>query len=175
MSAPRPPRAGTVRTRAFELKVVGMKDLRKLLRDLDAGLPGELRDTNKRVVEEVLVPPVRAAAAAHRPHGASTGTRAHPMHWADAVATVRAVASQTSSAILYGSTAKRAAWMVGYEFGSIKYKQFPPSSPRLGGGSAGYFFYPTIRAAVPQIVDAYADALDKFMGRTVNANRTEAA
>ncbi|MGN6811851.1 MAG: hypothetical protein ACTHMP_13350, partial [Thermomicrobiales bacterium] len=66
MSAPRP-RAGTSRTYAFQIKVVGMKDLRHLLRTLDEGLPAELRDTNKQVVEQVLVPPVRAATAAHRP------------------------------------------------------------------------------------------------------------
>lgn len=173
MSAPRPPRAGTVRTTNLALKVVGLKDLRKLLRGLDEGLPGELRDTNKRVVEEVLVPPVRAAAAAHKPSSGYNARVGHsPQHWADAVASVRAVATQTSSAILYGSTARSKAWMVGYEFGSIRHKQFPPASPRLGGGSAGYFFYPTIRAAVPKIIDAYAESLERFLARTVNANQT---
>ncbi|MGN6564231.1 MAG: hypothetical protein ACTHMU_16365 [Thermomicrobiales bacterium] len=185
MSAPRP-RAGTSRTYAFQIKVVGMKDLRHLLRTLDEGLPAELRDTNKQVVEQVLVPPVRAATAAHRPgtgYNARTG-RSH-LHWADAVASVRAVSSQTSSAILYGSTARSKAWMVGYEFGSIgqritvdsrhphgrhSTRQFPPASPRLGKGSEGYFFYPTIRRQVPAVIDAYYQALDRFIGRTVNAN-----
>jgi hypothetical protein len=60
--------------------------------------------------------------------------------------------------------------MVGYEFGSIKFRQFPPASPRLGMGSEGYFFYPTIRAAVPRVIDAYAQALERFIARTVNAN-----
>jgi hypothetical protein len=129
------PRAGTVRTFNLALRVVGMKDLRALMRELDAGLPAELRDTNKRVVEQVLVPPVRAAAAAHRPPAGYNARTGHStQHWADAVASVRAVASQTSSA------------------------------------SEGYFFYPTIRAAVPRVIDAYAQALERFIARTVNAN-----
>lgn len=174
MSAPRPPRAGTVRTTNLALKVVGMKDLRKLLRDLDAGLPGALRDTNKRVVEDIFLPPLRTAAWAHQPKNARQGyAGTSKLHWSDLVRSLRPVSSQTSSGVMFGSTAKSKAWMVGYEFGSIRYKQFPPASPRLGSGSQGYFFYPTIRREVPRVIDAYAESLNRFLARQVNANHTE--
>jgi hypothetical protein len=40
----------------------------------------------------------------------------------------------------------------GYEFGSNRFKQFPVWSGREGRGSRGWFIYPTLRSAQPEII-----------------------
>ena len=164
----------TVKLSGYKLQVTGLRELRRALRDLDAGLPKELQGTNKRVVNEILVPPARRAAVAHRP-ASGYNARAHRSryHWADVVNSIRGTATQTSAAILMGSTARSKNWMLGFEFGSLgrqksthgNTKMFPPW--RGSGTQAGYFFFPTIRASGPAIVDAYADALQRFLDREI--------
>ena len=51
----------------------------------------------------------------------------------------------------------------GLEFGSNRYKQFPRRTPSLGGGSAGYFIYPTLRAEQPHIVAQWEAAFTKIL------------
>lgn len=167
------PRPGTARVGGLRLQVSGLRELRAALRDLDAGLPAELRGTNKRVVDELLVPAARGRAQGARGLVGATGaynaeSRRSRYHWADVVNSIRGVASQTSAAILMGSTARTKGWMLGWEFGSMgnnnpprNKSQFPPW--RGAGTSAGYFFFPAIRSSGPRIVDAYAQALDRFL------------
>jgi hypothetical protein len=51
----------------------------------------------------------------------------------------------------------------GSEFGSINYPQFPPRSPRMGRGAAGYFIYPTLRQKQPEIVKEWESAFDRIL------------
>jgi hypothetical protein len=51
----------------------------------------------------------------------------------------------------------------GVEFGSNKYKQFPVWSGREGRGSRGWFIYPTLRAAQPEIIKKWEQAFDKIV------------
>ena len=51
----------------------------------------------------------------------------------------------------------------GLEFGSNRYKQFPRRTPKLGGGSAGYFIYPTLRAEQPHIIAQWESAFSKIL------------
>ena len=51
----------------------------------------------------------------------------------------------------------------GLEFGSNRYKQFPRRTPNLGGGSAGYFIYPTLRAEQPHIIAQWENAFTKIL------------
>jgi hypothetical protein len=53
--------------------------------------------------------------------------------------------------------------MLGLEFGSNQYPQFPPKSPRLGRGSAGYFIYPTLRRIQPEIIKKWEAAFTKIL------------
>ena len=49
------------------------------------------------------------------------------------------------------------------EFGDNKRKQFPNRTPRLRGGNAGYFIYPTLRAIQPYIVEQWEQAFSRIL------------
>ena len=51
----------------------------------------------------------------------------------------------------------------GVEFGSNKYKQFPVWSGREGRGSRGWFIYPTLRAAQPEIIKKWEEAFSTIV------------
>lgn len=51
----------------------------------------------------------------------------------------------------------------GAEFGSNKYKQFPVWSGREGRGSRGWFIYPTLRAAQPEIIKQWEESFSKIV------------
>jgi len=51
----------------------------------------------------------------------------------------------------------------GVEFGSNKYKQFPVWSGREGRGSRGWFIYPTLRAAQPEIIKKWEQSFSKIV------------
>ena len=57
----------------------------------------------------------------------------------------------------------------GSEFGSTRYKQFPPRSPRFGRGSEGYWLYKTLRRRQPDILkewlESYKLIRDAWIGR----------
>jgi hypothetical protein len=49
------------------------------------------------------------------------------------------------------------------EFGDDRRKQFPNRTPRLRGGNAGYFIYPTLRAIQPYIVAQWEESFDRIL------------
>lgn len=52
----------------------------------------------------------------------------------------------------------------GYEFGSNKFKQFPVWSGKAkGGGSRGWFIYPTLRVEQPYIVAQWENAFSRIL------------
>ena len=51
----------------------------------------------------------------------------------------------------------------GLEFGSNKYKQFPVWSGREGRGSRGWFIYPTLRSAQPEIIRRWEDSFSQIV------------
>jgi hypothetical protein len=51
----------------------------------------------------------------------------------------------------------------GVEFGSNRLKQFPVWSGREGRGSRGWFIYPTLRSAQPEIVKKWEDSFSKIV------------
>ena len=51
----------------------------------------------------------------------------------------------------------------GAEFGSNRLKQFPVWSGREGRGSRGWFIYPTLRSAQPEIVKRWEDSFSKIV------------
>ncbi len=53
----------------------------------------------------------------------------------------------------------------GFEFGSNKYKQFPTWSGQEGRGSRGWFIYPTLRSAQPEIVKQWENAFSDIVKR----------
>ena len=53
----------------------------------------------------------------------------------------------------------------GAEFGSNRYKQFPVWSGREGRGSRGWFIYPTLRSAQPEIITKWEQAFSTIVKR----------
>jgi hypothetical protein len=51
----------------------------------------------------------------------------------------------------------------GAEFGSNRLKQFPVWSGREGRGSRGWFIYPTLRSAQPEIVRRWEESFSKII------------
>ena len=51
----------------------------------------------------------------------------------------------------------------GAEFGSNRYKQFPVWSGREGRGSRGWFIYPTLRSAQPEIINKWEEAFSQIV------------
>jgi len=51
----------------------------------------------------------------------------------------------------------------GAEFGSNRYKQFPVWSGREGRGSRGWFIYPTLRSAQPEIIAKWEQAFSQIV------------
>ena len=53
----------------------------------------------------------------------------------------------------------------GLEFGSNKFKQFPVWSGREGRGSRGWFIYPTLRSAQPEIIRRWEESFSTIVKR----------
>ena len=53
----------------------------------------------------------------------------------------------------------------GLEFGSNTKKQFPVWSGREGRGSRGWFIYPTLRSAQPEIIKKWEESFSKIVKR----------
>lgn len=53
----------------------------------------------------------------------------------------------------------------GTEFGSNKHKQFPVWSGREGRGSRGWFIYPTLRSAQPEIIKRWESGFSEIVKR----------
>jgi hypothetical protein len=51
----------------------------------------------------------------------------------------------------------------GAEFGSNRYKQFPVWSGREGRGSRGWFIYPTLRSAQPEIIKKWEESFSQIV------------
>lgn len=61
-----------------------------------------------------------------------------------------------------GGGTTRGLWG-GMEFGSNRFKQFPNRTPRQGRGNAGYFIYPTLKAAQPHIITEWQNAFSQII------------
>jgi len=125
-----------------ELKVIGLRELRRGLAHADAALPKELQRLNKSIAAE-LVPEARAAMAGHSPRAGSR-----------AIGTIRALASGTRAQIAGGTAA--VPWYMGHEWGSIRFRQFPGKQPE------GYALYPTVQRNMPRIVEKYTRLLGEL-------------
>jgi hypothetical protein len=132
------------------VQVVGLKELRNELKALEGNFPKELQQANKRAVAEVIIPAAIANASGQSPRW---GGRA--------IGTIRALATATSAAAAIGTSG--VPYVLGKEFGSIKYRQFPPW--RGSGPGSGYAFYPAIRSTREQFVEVYGQMLDDLTRR----------
>ena len=133
------------------IRVEGLADLQRELRAANTKFPRELRVANKEAADII--------AAGTRHAFAGLGGSAPKV-----VPTVKALAQQRSASVKIGGGASVGGRVaMGNEFGSVRFKQFPPWSG--SGGGAGYALFPTIRDRRDELVDVYAGALDRIARR----------
>ena len=146
-------------------QVVDFEDLfkfRRELRNVGSGLEKELQKTNKRVVENIIVPVAKRNAAETRTSFAGNPTRLGSR----GENTVRALASQTRAQIAFGGA--RVPWAMGQQFGTATGRhhrtgtsitQFPRAKP------GGYIIYPAIAETRDTFREEYADAVEELVKR----------
>jgi len=130
------------------VKIDGLRELNKALREIGPEAEKELRAASKSVAELVAND---ARAAAHTIGGVA----------AHVAPSIRAVAGVKSAGVGIGGA--RYPMAGGAEFGSYRYKQFKPW--RGNSSDAGYFLYPSIRRDADRIVTEYTAALDGVIRR----------
>lgn len=124
------------------VQVAGLKEFVRELRKADRELPKAIRQANLDVAKEV--------AEGTRASFSSRGGVAPKV-----ASSVRALAQQARAQVGIGGA--RYPYALGSEFGSVRYKQFPPW--RGSGPGAGYSLYPTIRSMRDEISQKYLDRI----------------
>lgn len=135
---------GTGTSRAAAVKIDGLRELNRALRQIGPDARQGLRDASRKVSELVARD---AQAAAYTLGGVAA-------HVAPSIKS-RAAASGSASVAIGGARYPMAG---GAEFGALKYKQFKPW--RGNSTDAGYFLYPSIRRDADRIASEYMSALD---------------
>lgn len=130
------------------VRIEGLKDFVRELREVDKAFPKELRLAGKDIAEGVAGK-TRASFAG----GSGSAPKAAP--------SVKAGATQTGAYVRIGGDAYPTA--LGNEFGSVRYKQFP--AWRGSDAGAGYHLYPTIRASGDEIEKRYMEAIDRVAAK----------
>jgi hypothetical protein len=140
MSAPPPEMADQVR-------VDGLRELRRELKALDGQWAKQLQKVNKAIAEDVA----EGTRSAFSRMGGSAPKVA---------GTVKALAQQTRAQVKVGGGAGVASEVaMGNLWGSRRFRQFP--SPKPGG----YALYPTLAELRPDLEERYAELLDDLLRR----------
>jgi hypothetical protein len=135
----------------YRIQADGLRDLIRDYKRAGDNLGKEVAKANKAFVNRVAVPAARANARG----------RTNPRAGRAVEASIRGLGSQTRAQMAGGG--KRVPHYAGHEFGSVRWKQFPPRSPRRGRGNAGYIMYPAVYDNIKELRDAYADTLDRLL------------
>lgn len=143
------------------IRVEGLREIARALRNLDRALPRELRKTNLDAARHV--------AGAAKVAATSLGGVA-----AEAAPSIRALATATSASVRLGDA--RHPYALGAEFGAHHdrarptrrgvvrgWNQFPEWTGN--GRTAGRFLFPTVRGELPEVVDLYAEMLADLADR----------
>ncbi len=138
------------------IRINGLVDLQRELRKINEKLPKALGDVNKDVADYVV----------HRAQGRASTPLEHR-----AADTLKAARQQRVALVRMGGAKNPEA--LGAEFGAIRniprntgrgivrgWNQF--REWRGNDESAGYFLFPTIRDDTPQIIDRYAELIDRL-------------
>lgn len=133
--------------KAGAVRVTGLRELNKALRDIGPEARQELKAASRKVAEFVTAD-AKAAAFSLGGVAAKSAPSLAP----------RAGVSGNAGVAFGGASYPFAG---GAEFGSLRYKQFQPW--RGNGPSAGYFLYPSIRRDADRIVTEFTAALDDLV------------
>lgn len=127
------------------VRIDGLIELQRSLREIDKTLPRELRKINLEAAKKVQT---TAEGTARSLGGVQ----------AKAADSIRAMAEQRGAMIRID--ANKYPYAFGAEFGSIRFKQFPAF--KGSGADAGYFVWPSIRAERDEIVQMYDEKLTEL-------------
>lgn len=147
--------------RLVDIEVVGLREFLAQLRKAPERTDLEIRKRFRVIANRVRDLQRTAAEGAH-PKGGAAGTASRGsrggrvQHWRDLVNSIRSGTQSDSPYVAIGSD--RVPWALGFEFGSLQYRQFPPW--RGNGRDAGHFFWPTLRDETARIVDEMGEAVD---------------
>lgn len=132
---------------ALRIDVAGLRELRSELRKMD--MQRDLTETNRRVVNQIIVPKAQELGRRTRINLAGRPTRLGSR----GVASIRGLATQTSATVAGGGA--RVPYFGGHEFGNTgRYRQFPPKT------KGGYIIYGAIQETREEFIEAYWEALD---------------
>lgn len=131
---------------AASVRVTGLNELVRALKQVDSGLPKEMRGVSLSVAQTVT--------EQARSRGFSLGSVA-----AKAAPSLRASGRQAGAGVTVGGSAY--PWALGAEFGGQGRPTTQQFQPHLG--RTGYFVYPTIRDNQAEIEEAYADGVDALL------------
>ena len=160
-------------TRAFEVKIkdADINAIRKTFKNMDQ----IAQDDMNRAANQIAVEAASAVGSA---------LQATPQGAAIARSIKVSTGSKTPFFTVGGSSIKLkngtpvGAIALGVEFGAyqdrprkrkgkstdyVGYRQFQPRSPREGRGNAGYFIFPTLKAAQPYIIKEWQEAFSKII------------
>lgn len=139
------------RIRTGDVRIEGLRELNKALKELGPDFPREMRKVNKEVATGVKDHAIRNALG-------QGGVAAH------VAPSLKSSAGVNSAAVSLGGAAHPAAG--GAEFGGQRRPTTQQFKPWRGSDSnAGYFLYPAIRDDADHIYNDYLEALDDLVHR----------
>jgi hypothetical protein len=152
------------------IKVSGLKELRKALKQAGDDFPKQVAELNFTIVSDIVVPAAKEMAAQ-----GFTNIAGHSVHPGAAVVnSIRALRQQKSAVIAFGSA--KVPYAAGMEFGSMGGKgkhgghtnQFGQWRGNKDG--AGYFIWPVIRNKNAEIIERYVSLMGKLTSMAFNTD-----
>lgn len=148
----------------FELKIEGLAELAKGLRDID-------RSLGKAITRALTTFTKKTQTRAETIGAGLGGVHAHVVRRKG----IGRFASQTQAGLVLKAKDKNMPEAFGAEFGALAYKQFPPyrgnqwTDPT--GSQIGYMIHPAIRQTLPTSVTEIADEIAAEIDRVIGGIR----
>jgi len=147
-------------TFAVRIKFEGQRETLAAFKKLDKGATVAARDEATKIAK-FLAERIRAKAPSDR-------------RYQNLAVTVRAGRDRVPVILIGGRANPRVSGgggprelVIGMEFGADQAGpnawRFPARTPRLGGGNAGYWIYPTARANQAEVIRMWFDAMDEII------------
>lgn len=135
----------------FRIQTTGLKELNDGLRFFENGVAKSVRPILKAFAE-------RVAGKVRQAYGRRYPTAQHVN-----AGGVRSAATNRSAQLILGG--ERAPFLLGQEFGSDKFRQFPAWSGNTDGAANGYYFFPTLRRELPDMTGELAQMVDEYAAK----------
>jgi hypothetical protein len=145
---------------AIGFEIEGMRDTIRAFNKLDKDGKNAARDEVKKIAE-LLAARIRAKAPSDK-------------RYQNLAVSVRAGRDRVPVIYIGGRATPKVSGgggprelIIGMEFGADQTGpnawRFPPRTPKLGRGNAGYWIYPTVKASQDEIIRLWFDAMDRII------------